>query len=179
MRPPLAWAPLEGIAVSYGMLSDLLTSFNNCFLQVQLDNLPGMSLVAGKALSSARMSDAVLSQSSLMGSQQFQDGENEGKGHYAWGRYPKGVSRGAPLPSSPVTAPLLYEEPMGSHSIPVGFWTPPFPSSPALSERARRSPAPDSTGPSVYCLYACSDAPSVTLVLVLRRRHRVLMSASR
>ncbi|XP_021093359.1 serine/threonine-protein kinase SIK3 isoform X7 [Heterocephalus glaber] len=44
---------------------------------VQLDNLPGMSLVAGKALSSARMSDAVLSQSSLMGSQQFQDGENE------------------------------------------------------------------------------------------------------
>ncbi|XP_017738596.1 PREDICTED: serine/threonine-protein kinase SIK3 isoform X3 [Rhinopithecus bieti] len=44
---------------------------------VQLDNLPGMSLVAGKALSSARMSDAVLSQSSLMGSQQFQDGESE------------------------------------------------------------------------------------------------------
>ncbi|XP_032214537.1 serine/threonine-protein kinase SIK3 isoform X5 [Mustela erminea] len=44
---------------------------------VQLDNLPGMSLVAGKALSSARMSDAVLSQSSLMGSQQFQDGDNE------------------------------------------------------------------------------------------------------
>ncbi|XP_008589938.1 PREDICTED: serine/threonine-protein kinase SIK3 isoform X2 [Galeopterus variegatus] len=44
---------------------------------VQLDNLPGMSLVAGKALSSARMADAVLSQSSLMGSQQFQDGENE------------------------------------------------------------------------------------------------------
>nr|XP_051704962.1 serine/threonine-protein kinase SIK3 isoform X3 [Oryctolagus cuniculus] len=44
---------------------------------VQLDNLPGMSLVAGKALSSARMSDAVLSQSSLMGSQQFPDVENE------------------------------------------------------------------------------------------------------
>ncbi|XP_053449221.1 serine/threonine-protein kinase SIK3 isoform X6 [Nycticebus coucang] len=44
---------------------------------VQLDNLPGMSLVAGKALSSAQMSDAVLSQSSLMGSQQFQDGEDE------------------------------------------------------------------------------------------------------
>lgn len=38
-----------------------------------------MSLVAGKALSSARMSDAVLSQSSLMGSQQFQDEEDEGK----------------------------------------------------------------------------------------------------
>lgn len=47
--------------------------------QVQLDTLPGMSLVAGKALSSARMSDAVLSQASLMGSQQFQDGEDEGK----------------------------------------------------------------------------------------------------
>ncbi|XP_037063430.1 serine/threonine-protein kinase SIK3 isoform X7 [Peromyscus leucopus] len=44
---------------------------------VQLDTLPGMSLVAGKALSSARMSDAVLSQASLMGSQQFQDGEDE------------------------------------------------------------------------------------------------------
>ncbi|XP_054853817.1 serine/threonine-protein kinase SIK3 isoform X1 [Eublepharis macularius] len=32
---------------------------------VQLDTLPGMSLMAGKALSSARMSDAVLSQSQL------------------------------------------------------------------------------------------------------------------
>lgn len=47
--------------------------------QVQLDNLPGMSLMAGKALSSARMSDAVLSQSSLMGSQQLRDRESEGK----------------------------------------------------------------------------------------------------
>ncbi|KAM9299651.1 serine/threonine-protein kinase SIK3 [Gastrophryne carolinensis] len=44
---------------------------------VQLDNLTGMSLMAGKALSSARMADAVLSQSSLMGSQQLQDGESE------------------------------------------------------------------------------------------------------
>ncbi|XP_025067735.1 serine/threonine-protein kinase SIK3 isoform X3 [Alligator sinensis] len=44
---------------------------------VQLDNLPGMSLMAGKALSSARMSDAVLSQSSLMGSQQLRDRESE------------------------------------------------------------------------------------------------------
>ncbi|KAG8434527.1 hypothetical protein GDO86_012777 [Hymenochirus boettgeri] len=44
---------------------------------VQLDNLAGMSLMAGKALSSARMSDAVLSRSSLMGSQQLQDGESE------------------------------------------------------------------------------------------------------
>lgn len=71
-----------------GPFSGVLTSFPDCFLQVQLDSLPGMSLVAGKALSSARMSDAVLSQSSLMGSQQFQDGENEGKGPYAWGAPP-------------------------------------------------------------------------------------------
>ncbi|XP_055963676.1 serine/threonine-protein kinase SIK3 isoform X2 [Sorex fumeus] len=41
---------------------------------VQLETLSGMSLVAGKALSSARMADAVLSQSSLMGSQQLQEG---------------------------------------------------------------------------------------------------------
>jgi len=47
--------------------------------QVQLDNLPGMSLMAGKALSSARMSDAVLSQSSLMASQQLRDRESDGK----------------------------------------------------------------------------------------------------
>uniref|UniRef100_A0A8C8AAM6 non-specific serine/threonine protein kinase n=1 Tax=Otus sunia TaxID=257818 RepID=A0A8C8AAM6_9STRI len=46
---------------------------------VQLDNLPGMSLMAGKALSSARMSDAVLSQSSLMASQQLRDRDSEGK----------------------------------------------------------------------------------------------------
>lgn len=55
--------------------------------QVQLDNLPGMSLMAGKALSSARMSDAVLSQSSLMASQQLHDRESEGKelpGLQAW-----------------------------------------------------------------------------------------------
>lgn len=48
-------------------------------LQVQLDNLPGMSLMAGKALSSARMSDAVLSQSSLMASQQLRDRDSEGE----------------------------------------------------------------------------------------------------
>lgn len=35
--------------------------------------------MAGKALSSARMSDAVLSQSSLMASQQLRDRESEGK----------------------------------------------------------------------------------------------------
>lgn len=50
--------------------------------QVQLDNLPGMSLMAGKALSSARMSDAVLSQSSLMASQQLRDRDGEGE---RWG----------------------------------------------------------------------------------------------
>ncbi|NXA56153.1 SIK3 kinase, partial [Nothocercus julius] len=44
---------------------------------VQLDNLPGMSLMAGKALSSARMSDAVLSQSSLMASQQLRGRDSE------------------------------------------------------------------------------------------------------
>lgn len=65
-----------------------------------------MSLVAGKALSSARMSDAVLSQSSLMGSQQFQDGENEGEGSPdAWG--PPGKFLEAPLPPSLVTV-LLF-----------------------------------------------------------------------
>ncbi|XP_072449398.1 serine/threonine-protein kinase SIK3 homolog isoform X3 [Chiloscyllium punctatum] len=37
----------------------------------------GMSLLAGKVLSSARMSDVVLSHSSLTGSQQLQTGENE------------------------------------------------------------------------------------------------------
>ncbi|XP_036284212.1 serine/threonine-protein kinase SIK3 isoform X1 [Pipistrellus kuhlii] len=47
---------------------------------VQLDDLPGMSLVAGKALSSARMSDAVLSQASLSGSQQLLAREDEGCG---------------------------------------------------------------------------------------------------
>ncbi|NXP80039.1 SIK3 kinase, partial [Ramphastos sulfuratus] len=44
---------------------------------VQLDSLPGMSLMAGKALSSARMSDAILSQSSLMGSQQLRARDSE------------------------------------------------------------------------------------------------------
>ncbi|NXU47275.1 SIK3 kinase, partial [Turnix velox] len=49
------------------------TIHNSDDAYVQLDNLPGMSLMAGKALSSARMSDAVLSQSSLMASQQLRD----------------------------------------------------------------------------------------------------------
>ncbi|KAF5921198.1 hypothetical protein HPG69_018598 [Diceros bicornis minor] len=91
---------------------------------VQLDNLPGMSLVAGKALSSARMSDAVLSQSSLMGSQQFQDGENEGKGPYTWGTLEKFLEGPTPIFTSDCS-PLLYKEFMGRqrHSIPMGFWT--------------------------------------------------------
>ncbi|KAI5282584.1 serine/threonine-protein kinase SIK3 isoform X1 [Manis pentadactyla] len=62
---------------------------------VQLDNLPGMSLVAGKALSSARMSDAVLSQSSLMGSRQFQDGEDEGCGESLVGHEHPGLPDGS------------------------------------------------------------------------------------
>ncbi|XP_063167107.1 serine/threonine-protein kinase SIK3 isoform X3 [Candoia aspera] len=45
---------------------------------VQLDPLLGMSLMAGKALSSARMADAVLSQTSLVGSQPLPDGERRG-----------------------------------------------------------------------------------------------------
>ncbi|NWY07228.1 SIK3 kinase, partial [Nothoprocta ornata] len=44
---------------------------------VQLDTLPGMSLMAGKALSSARMSDAVLSQASLVASQQLRDRDGD------------------------------------------------------------------------------------------------------
>ncbi|XP_043936903.1 serine/threonine-protein kinase SIK3 [Protopterus annectens] len=44
---------------------------------VQIDSMSGMSLIAGKALSSARMSDAVLSQSSLTESQQLHSRENE------------------------------------------------------------------------------------------------------
>lgn len=62
-----------------GALSQGLDLCPAVSLQVQLDNLPGMSLMAGKALSSARMSDAVLSQSSLMASQQLRDRESEGK----------------------------------------------------------------------------------------------------
>ena len=95
--PGLFWRAQLSLRVpESGAFSDILTSFPNCFLQVQLDNLPGMSLVAGKALSSARMSDAVLSQSSLMGSQQFQDGENEGEGCYAWGT-PEKFLQGPPF----------------------------------------------------------------------------------
>ncbi|KAB0406189.1 hypothetical protein E2I00_011407 [Balaenoptera physalus] len=91
---------------------------------VQLDNLPGMSLVAGKALSSARMSDAVLSQSSLMGSQQFQDGENEECGERLGGHEHPDLTDGSQhlnsscYPSTCITDILLsYKHPEVSFSM--------------------------------------------------------------
>ncbi|XP_033061390.1 serine/threonine-protein kinase SIK3 isoform X5 [Trachypithecus francoisi] len=91
---------------------------------VQLDNLPGMSLVAGKALSSARMSDAVLSQSSLMGSQQFQDGESEECGASLGGHEHPDLSDGSQhlnsscYPSTCITDILLsYKHPEVSFSM--------------------------------------------------------------
>ncbi|XP_014640618.1 PREDICTED: serine/threonine-protein kinase SIK3 isoform X3 [Ceratotherium simum simum] len=91
---------------------------------VQLDNLPGMSLVAGKALSSARMSDAVLSQSSLMGSQQFQDGENEECGESLGGHEHSDLTDGSQhlnsscYPSTCITDILLsYKHPEVSFSM--------------------------------------------------------------
>lgn len=48
--------------------------------QDQADSMSGMSLLAGKALSSARMSD-ILSQTSLTGSQQLQQREESGQQH--------------------------------------------------------------------------------------------------
>ncbi|XP_043337382.1 serine/threonine-protein kinase SIK3 isoform X4 [Cervus canadensis] len=91
---------------------------------VQLDSLPGMSLVAGKALSSARMSDAVLSQSSLMGSQQFQDGENEECGESLGGQEHPDLTDGSQhlnsscYPSTCITDILLsYKHPEVSFSM--------------------------------------------------------------
>ncbi|XP_055279050.1 serine/threonine-protein kinase SIK3 isoform X4 [Moschus berezovskii] len=91
---------------------------------VQLDNLTGMSLVAGKALSSARMSDAVLSQSSLMGSQQFQDGENEECGESLGGQEHPDLADGSQhlnsscYPSTCITDILLsYKHPEVSFSM--------------------------------------------------------------
>ncbi|XP_038609312.1 LOW QUALITY PROTEIN: serine/threonine-protein kinase SIK3 [Tachyglossus aculeatus] len=46
---------------------------------VQLDAVPGMSLMAGKVLSSARMADAMFGPGSLMGSQQHREGEDCGE----------------------------------------------------------------------------------------------------
>ncbi|XP_016060227.1 PREDICTED: serine/threonine-protein kinase SIK3 isoform X2 [Miniopterus natalensis] len=90
---------------------------------VQLDDLPGMSLVAGKALSSARMSDAVLSQASLMGSQQFQDGEDEECGESLGGHEHLDLTDGQHLssscyPSTCITDILLsYKHPEVSFSM--------------------------------------------------------------
>ncbi|KAK2497800.1 hypothetical protein MC885_000452 [Smutsia gigantea] len=91
---------------------------------VQLDNLPGMSLVAGKALSSARMSDAVLSQTSLMGSQQFQDGDEEEYGESLVGPEHPGLTDGSQHVSSSCYAStcitdilLSYKHPEVSFSM--------------------------------------------------------------
>nr|XP_008121790.1 PREDICTED: serine/threonine-protein kinase SIK3 isoform X2 [Anolis carolinensis] len=85
---------------------------------VQLDTLPGMSLMAGKVLSSARMADAVLSQSSLMGSQPLHDGERadgeehlEGEEHLALGDSSQHLNASC-YPSTCITDVLLsYKHP--------------------------------------------------------------------
>ncbi|XP_060124623.1 serine/threonine-protein kinase SIK3 isoform X2 [Zootoca vivipara] len=69
--------PIPGVHHRSRPLQRHHTIQNSDDAYVQLDTLPGMSLMAGKALSSARMSDAVLSQSSLMGSQPLHGGESE------------------------------------------------------------------------------------------------------
>uniref|UniRef100_A0A8D0GIA4 non-specific serine/threonine protein kinase n=1 Tax=Sphenodon punctatus TaxID=8508 RepID=A0A8D0GIA4_SPHPU len=90
---------------------------------VQLDSLPGMSLMAGKALSSARMSDAVLSQSSLMGSQSFQDREDEDCGESLEGQEHPDLADGNQhlntcYPSTCITDVLLsYKHP----EVPLGM----------------------------------------------------------
>ncbi|NXL53977.1 SIK3 kinase, partial [Podilymbus podiceps] len=91
---------------------------------VQLDNLPGMSLMAGKALSSARMSDAVLSQSSLMASQQLRDREGEEGGESLEGQEHPNLGDGSQhlsascYPSTCITDVLLsYKHP----EVPFGM----------------------------------------------------------
>lgn len=94
--------------------------------QVQLDTLPGMSLMAGKALSSARMSDAVLSQSSLMASQQLHGGDSEGG---LWGQ--KAEAR----PGAPRSGPHGLEvaaqgqaggtKQLGGGGLPAASWASP------------------------------------------------------
>lgn len=124
-------------------------------LQVQLDDLPGMSLVAGKALSSARMSDAVLSQASLTGSQQLPDREDEGKEPGTCGAV------------CPVTAPLFCTEFLG----PRGFWT----RRPSHSPRPTPTPEHEWIEERVSWLRAgatspfrcCQDAPPTAASLVL------------
>ncbi|XP_038236411.1 serine/threonine-protein kinase SIK3 isoform X9 [Dermochelys coriacea] len=91
---------------------------------VQLDNLPGMSLMAGKALSSARMSDAVLSQSSLMASQQLHARESEDCGESLEGQEHPNLADGSQhlntscYPSTCITDVLLsYKHP----EVPFGM----------------------------------------------------------
>ncbi|NXH54908.1 SIK3 kinase, partial [Rhabdornis inornatus] len=91
---------------------------------VQLDNLPGMSLMAGKALSSARMSDAVLSQSSLMASQQLRDRDSEECGESLEGQEHANLGDGSQhlntscYPSTCITDVLLsYKHP----EVPFGM----------------------------------------------------------
>ncbi|NXK94519.1 SIK3 kinase, partial [Formicarius rufipectus] len=91
---------------------------------VQLDNLPGMSLMAGKALSSARMSDAVLSQSSLMASQQLRDRDSEECGESLEGQEHPNLGDGSQhlntscYPSTCITDVLLsYKHP----EVPFGM----------------------------------------------------------
>ncbi|KAL7981644.1 hypothetical protein Chor_005732 [Crotalus horridus] len=85
---------------------------------VQLDPLLGMSLMAGKALSSARMADAVLSQTSLVGSQPLPEGERRDGGERLEGREQSGLGDGSQhlnascYPSTCVTDVLLsYRHP--------------------------------------------------------------------
>ncbi|XP_060106904.1 serine/threonine-protein kinase SIK3 isoform X2 [Heteronotia binoei] len=85
---------------------------------VQLDTLPGMSLMAGKALSSARMSDAVLSQSPL------HDGESAECVESLEGEEPPSLGDGSQLlntscyPSTCITDVLLsYKHP----EVPFGM----------------------------------------------------------
>lgn len=92
--------------------------------QVQLDNLPGMSLMAGKALSSARMSDAMLSQSSLMASQQLRDRDGEECGESLEGQEHANLGDGSQhlntscYPSTCITDVLLsYKHP----EVPFGM----------------------------------------------------------
>ncbi|XP_032651987.1 serine/threonine-protein kinase SIK3 isoform X6 [Chelonoidis abingdonii] len=91
---------------------------------VQLDNLPGMSLMAGKALSSARMSDAVLSQSSLMASQHLHARESEDCGESLEGQEHPNLADGSQhlntscYPSTCITDVLLsYKHP----EVPFGM----------------------------------------------------------
>ncbi|XP_054251682.1 serine/threonine-protein kinase SIK3 isoform X1 [Indicator indicator] len=91
---------------------------------VQLDNLPGMSLMAGKALSSARMADAVLSQSSLMASQQLRDRDSQECGESLEGQEHPNLGDGSQhlntscYPSTCITDVLLsYKHP----EVPFGM----------------------------------------------------------